>query len=48
MLDDYWPSGFKRDKPYTVQHDGRYQVSGWVSERVSERVSEWVGAACET
>jgi len=25
VFDDYWPSGFKRDKPYTVQHDGKYQ-----------------------
>ena len=38
MLNDYWPSGFKRDKPYTVQHDGRYQVSGEVSAWVRECV----------
>ena len=25
VFDDYWPSGFKRDRPYTVQHDGKYQ-----------------------
>ena len=40
VMDDYWPSGFKRDKPYTVQHDGRYQVRGGRS--VGGRVGDWV------
>ena len=26
VFDDYWPTGFKRDRPYTVTHEGRYQV----------------------
>ena len=25
VFDDYWPSGYKRDKPYTCTHDGKYQ-----------------------
>lgn len=24
VYDDYWPSGYKREKPYTVKYDDKY------------------------